>query len=269
MSILDRIVDDTRELLARRKQTVSLDHLESMPAFARPTRSLRRALRRSGLSVIAEIKKASPSEGAIRDPLHVEQIARSYARNGAAAISVLTEPTHFQGSLENLERTRLAVDLPLLRKDFIVDPYQLVEARAHGADAVLLIATILDREQLRDLHQAAEELRLDCLVELYDASELERVDLDQVQILGVNNRDLKTFEVDLDHAPRVLEQVPDHIATVSESGMRTRDDLERVARQGIDAVLIGTTLMRADDPGRALAKLHPDTSSRTTTHPSS
>ena len=259
MTILDRIVQDTRALVDQQKRRVTLADLEARPYFAGPTLPLDRALRRPDLAVIAEIKRASPSKGLIRPGLDVADVARQYKHGGAAVVSVLTEPLHFKGSLENLALARRTVDLPLLRKDFIVDPYQLVEARAYGADAVLLIAAILDRHALYDLHQAADDLGLSCLVEVYDPAELGKLDLDQVRVLGVNNRDLRTFEVDIDHSVRVLADVPAHIVRVSESGLRTPDDLAHLRRHGIDAVLIGETFMRAERPGRALRQLRHET----------
>ena len=255
MTILDRIVADTRALVARRKQRTPLADLEARPHFASPTLSLRDALRQDTLAIIAEIKRASPSKGVIRHDFQPVDIARQYKAAGASAVSVLTEPKHFQGSLDILARVRRTIDLPLLRKDFIVDPYQLVEARAYGADAVLLIAAVLDATELYDLHQAAHELGLDCLVEIYEPDELDKLDADQVQILGVNNRDLRTFEVDIDHSLRVFAEAPDHVVRVSESGLRTADDLAHLRRHGVDAVLIGETFMRADEPGHALEML--------------
>lgn len=259
MTILDRIVEDTRTLVARRKQDISLRDLEAHPFFHGPTLPLAPALLRDHLAIIAEIKQASPSKGVIRPNLDVPAIARQYKSHGAAAVSVLTEPQHFQGSLENLALARQTIDLPLLRKDFIVDPYQLVEARAYGADAVLLIAAVLDAVQLRDLHQAANELGLSCLVEVYEEREIDKLDFDQVKVLGVNNRDLRTFEVNLDHAPDVFAHVPEHVVQVAESGLRSAKDLAYLRRRSVDAVLIGETFMRAKEPGVALATLHRET----------
>ncbi len=263
MSILDDIVADTRELVKERRQAVTQRELEQRPLFEREPLSLHDALCEDELSVIAEVKRASPSAGTIRANFNPAQIAQAYARNGAAAISVLTEPIHFEGALEHLVWIRAHLpDRPLLRKDFIVDPYQLVEARAHGADAVLLIAAVLDAEQLYDLHQAADELGLACLVEVYALDELDRIDFDQVQILGVNNRDLHTFEIDLNQSIRVFRRTPEHVVRVSESGLKTADELATMRRYGVDAVLIGTTLMQADDPGKKLRALREDTESR-------
>ena len=256
MTILDRIVDDTRALVAKRKQAVPVRMLEERIEAAGVTGSLEAVLRQDHLAVLAEIKKASPSKGVIREDFDVADLARQYEAHGAEAVSVLTEPLHFQGSLDNLALARQAVDLPLLRKDFIVDPYQLLEARAYGADAVLLIAAVLSPDALFDLHQAAHELGLACLVEVYAHNELDKLDFDQVKILGVNNRDLRTFEVDINHSLRVFEEAPADVVRVSESGLRTADDLAYLRRHGVDAVLIGETFMRAAEPGKKLAALN-------------
>ena len=265
VSILDDIVDDTRRLLTRRKKRVAVSDLEERPLFERDPLPLAPALRREELAVIAEVKKASPSKGVIRPDFDPVDIARQYVENGAAALSVLTEPQHFQGELDYLAQVRSVADVPILRKDFIVDPYQLVEARAYGADAVLLIAAVLDAQQLYDLHQAAGELGLSCLVELYDREELDKVDLDQAKVLGVNNRDLRTFDVDLDHALRIFEEVPPSLVRVGESGLRTAQDLVHLRRHGVDAVLIGETLMRARRPGEKLRSLRENTTRLLTT----
>ena len=254
-TILDQIVADTRTLVAERKANVPLRLLEARPSFSRPTLPFVEALRKDHLAIIAEIKRASPSKGLIRADFDVPELAAQYAQAGADAISILTESLHFQGSLEYLEAARTTVQTPLLRKDFIIDPYQLVEARAYGADAVLLIAAVLDKGELYDLHQQADELDLDCLVEIYDPKELEKLDFSQVKILGVNNRDLRTFEVDIEHSLRVFTEVPDEVVRVSESGLRHARDLAYLRSHGIDAVLIGETFMRAPHPGRCLMSL--------------
>lgn len=258
MTILDRIVTDTKELVRSRKSRTPAAGLERRPGFERPPRSIEDSLRTDGLSFISEIKKASPSGGVIRPDFQPADIARRYEDAGAAAISVVTEPLHFQGSLDVLAAVREAAAIPLLRKDFIVDVYQLFEARAFGADAVLLIAAVLDRVHLLDLVQAARELGLSALVEVYDLEELDRIDFDQVTMLGVNNRDLRTFKVDIDHSIHVFAHTPDSVLRVSESGLSSADQLKHLAAHGVDAVLIGETLMRADDPGRLLADLKRD-----------
>lgn len=255
MTILDKIVEDTRRRVERARREVPVSALEKRPFFHSPTLAFGDALRADGLAFITEIKKASPSKGVLRREYDVAEIARDYKLNGSTALSVLTEPTFFQGSLDHLALARQTVDLPILRKDFIVDPYQLVEARAYGADAVLLIASVLERRQLYDLHQAASELGLACLVELYDLSELDRVDFDQVRILGVNNRDLRTFEVDIDHSLRVFAHAPAEVTKISESGLRTARELAHLYRHGVHGVLIGETFMRAASPGEELRGL--------------
>lgn len=259
-TILDTILADTRQLVAERKAVTPAAALERRPAFHAPTLSLARALRRpDGPATIAECKRASPSEGIIRHEYQPAAVARAYKQAAAAAISVLTEPTHFQGSLDHLAAVRHAVDLPILRKDFVVDAYQLVEARAYGADAVLLIVAALDRAQLADLLDAAVDLGLGVLVEIHDDAELEAVDLDRVDVLGVNSRDLKTFDVDLGRAERIFETLPPRIVRVAESGISSAADAARLRHAGADAFLIGTHFMRQPDPGRALAGFRRET----------
>lgn len=257
MSILDDIIDDTRELVERRKKETPISELQERPFYdEREPLSLVEALKERGLSFIAEVKKASPSKGVIRDNFDPAGIAQQYADHDAAAISVLTEPLHFEGSLEHVAWIRAHVpETPLLRKDFIIDPYQLVEARAVGADAVLLIATALDPGQLSELHAAATELGLSCLVEVYAEEDLEKIDWDQVNILGVNNRDLHTFEVDIENSLRIFEQTPKNVGRVAESGLSNPETLVRLRKAGVNGVLIGEHLMRAEHPGEALSEL--------------
>ncbi len=255
MTILDQIVSDTRDRLRDRKRTVAVGRLEDTPVFAEPRRAFGEALRQPGVSVIAEIKRASPSQGVFVDELDVPSVAASYERNGAAALSVLTEPDHFLGSLEFLGLARSSSTIPLLRKDFIVDPYQVVEARAAGADAILLIATVLDRGQLAELLATATELDLEHLVEVHTERELDKLDFGVVKVVGANNRDLETFEVDVRKASRVLRHVPETVLRVAESGIFTPDDLDAAAEGGADAVLVGEALMRSEDPGAALEAL--------------
>jgi indole-3-glycerol phosphate synthase len=260
VSILDEIIADTKDLVAERKKKTPVGELEDRPLYGdREPLSLVEAIKEKGMSFIAEVKKASPSKGVIRSDFDAARIARQYAENDASAISVLTEPQYFQGSLQHLAWVRAHVqDVPLLRKDFIVDPYQVVEARAVGADAILLIATALDPGQLAHLHQTAEEVGLDCLVEVYDHDDLDTIDFDQVQLLGVNNRDLTTFEVDIDNSLRIFENVPRTVGRIAESGLSDPDTLVRLRQNGVNGVLIGEHFMRADTPGDALAQLRQD-----------
>jgi indole-3-glycerol phosphate synthase len=257
VSILDDIIDDTRELVERRKSETPISELEQRPFYDdREPLSLVEALKERGLSFIAEIKKASPSKGQIRESFDPASIAQQYAEHDAAAISVLTEPQYFDGSLEHMAWIRAHVpETPLLRKDFIIDPYQLVEARAVGADAVLLIATALDPGQLSELHAAATELGLSCLVEVYAEEDLDKIDWNQVSILGVNNRDLHTFEVDIENSLRIFDQAPKSVGRVAESGLSDPETLVRLRKGGVNGVLIGEHLMRAEHPGEALSQL--------------
>lgn len=255
MTILEQIVQDTRERLGTRKREVTVSRLEEASHFARRPAEFAAVLQEGRPSVIAEVKRASPSKGIIRKDFDAAEIAHQYADCGAAAVSVLTEPQYFMGSLEDLESVRDTVGVPLLRKDFVIDPYQLIEARAFGADAVLLIAAVLEREHLHDLVQAARELGLTPLVEIYELKELDRVDFNDVGVIGVNNRDLRTFAVDIEHSLRIFRHVPRDVVRVSESGLSTADDLHLLAQNGIDAVLIGEAFMRAERPGDALKEL--------------
>ena len=260
MSILDQIVLDTEALVAERKALIPRAALEQRSAFHAPTLSLARALRRpDGPAFIAECKRASPSEGTIRAEYDVSSIAQRYKTAAAAAVSVLTESKHFGGSLNDLATVRQSVDLPVLRKDFVVDEYQLIEARAYGADAVLLIVAALDAARLADLQDAANDLGLSVLVEVHEDAELDMVDLDRTQVLGVNHRDLATFDLDLDRSARIFARLPDETVRVAESGIRDAATAARLRRDGADAFLVGTAFMRQPDPGHALAALRRET----------
>lgn len=203
------------------------------------------------LALIAEIKKASPSKGLIRADFQPVEIAKTYAANGATCISVLTDSPHFQGSLDVLRRVRLAVDLPLLRKDFILDRYQVMEARAAGADSVLLIAECLTDDELQSLHDAIVELGMTPLIELFEPDNIDRVVKTGAKLIGVNNRDLRTFQVDINHTMRLRGEIPADRTVVGESGIRTHDDVLRLAAAGVNAMLVGETLMAS--PNLALA----------------
>lgn len=258
MSELDRIVASTREVLSRRREQfpahVLLEQCEARRATG-DERSFRDALARPGLSVIAEHKRSSPSAGVIRADLELADVVGAYERGGAAALSILTEESRFGGSLADLAAARAASSLPILRKDFTVDTYQVLEAYAAGADAILLIVAALTTNELRRLHLDATELGLDVLVEVHDALELEIATELGAPIIGINNRDLKTLEVDTRRALELRTTLPAGTIAVAESGYRRHDQLEELAAAGIDAVLIGETLMRAPDPGDGLRAL--------------
>jgi indole-3-glycerol phosphate synthase len=255
-SILDRIVAYKWQEIADARRLVPDADLERRALAMPPARDFRSALERGpGLGVIAEVKKASPSAGVIRADFDPVAIARAYARHGADCISVLTDVPSFQGHLSYLTAIRAAVPLPLLRKDFLVDRYQLLEARVAGADAVLLIAEVLPGEALPRLLREAGELGLQALVELHDRENLPRVLDAGARLIGVNNRDLRTFEVRLEHTLVLAGAMPAGVCLVSESGIRGRDDLARLREAGARAVLVGEALMRAPDVGAALAEL--------------
>lgn len=257
---LDRIVDSTRATVAAAKARVPVSELERLAASHRP-RGWAAALRQRSLSepaIIAEIKKASPSKGLIREDFDASWLAQRYQQGGAAALSVLTDEPFFHGSLVNLELASAAVSLPCLRKDFTVDEYQIIEARAHRADAILLIAAALTDEEMKGFATSARALSLDVLVEVHTASELDRV-LDTLgsgaDAIGVNNRDLKTFEVRMETSLQLAGRIPTSFVRVAESGISTSEDLDQLRSAGFDAFLIGESLMRQPDPGSALAAL--------------
>lgn len=256
MDILDKIITTKRREIETARSDVPAELLFERLAAAPPVRDFAAALRAgSGMRVIAEVKKASPSAGLIRADFDPVQIARAYAASGAACISVLTDRDYFQGSLEYLVAVRNAVPLPVLRKDFLLDRYQVLEARAAGADCILLIAECLDDCTLRDLYFYASELGMESLIEIYDPQNLERVLKLGPALLGINNRNLRTFVTDLGHSISLRGLVPDDCILISESGIHTRADVERLEEAGIHAMLVGETLMRAADMGQKLREL--------------
>ena len=256
-TILDRIVADKREELAATQRRVPFADLKARLPQAPPPRPFAEALRGDSLRLIAEVKKASPSRGLLREDFDPLALARSYAEAGAAAVSVLTDERHFQGSLDHLASIRAALPQgpPLLRKDFLFDPYQLYEARAHGADAVLLIAAVLNSALLAQLIGLAKALHMDALVEVYDELALERALMAGARLIGVNNRDLRTFAVDLATTERLRPLIPPEKTVVAESGVHTRADVQRLAALGVHAVLIGEALVTAPDPGAKIREL--------------
>ena len=250
MNTLDRIVATTRAEVERRRGPLTLP-----PSPADGALKFAEALRRPGLSLIAEHKRRSPSAGVIRAEMSLEEVAGAYVRGGAAALSVLTEEANFGGSPDDLRRARAVTDLPVLRKDFIVDPYQVDESVAIGADAILLIVAALEDEDLRELHAQALDRGLSVLVEVHDPRELERALACEAAIVGVNNRDLRTLEVDTDRTFQLLPEVPDGVITVAESGFNAPEQLVALRDAGVDAVLIGEALMGAQDIEQATRTL--------------
>jgi indole-3-glycerol phosphate synthase len=254
---LPEILAHTRVVVAQRKASMDMRSMEREAAAHTPrgfARSLR-AKAKHGPAVIAELKKASPSKGLIRAGFDAANLAVEMERGGAAALSVLTEEKFFQGSLENLRRASAAASLPCLRKDFMVDPFQVLEARANRADAILLIVAALTDPELRALREEARRYELDVLCEVHDAQELERALPLECECVGVNSRDLRTFEVSLDHACELAARLPASAVRVAESGIHTREDMQRMRAAGYEAFLIGESLMRQKNPGEALKKL--------------
>jgi indole-3-glycerol phosphate synthase len=255
-TILDKIVARKRQDLAEVRLRIPESELHVRLKRATPARDFGASLNKPGeVRIIAEVKKASPSAGVLREDFDPVAIARTYANHGAACISVLTDEPFFQGKLEDLTAVRQGVDIPVLRKDFIVDSYQLLEARAAGADAVLLIGEILPDPDLGRLIGEADDLGLQSLVELYDADNLPRVVTAGAKIVGINNRDLRSFTTRLEHTLDLAPKLPPHCILVSESGIRNRKDILRLQEAGVHAVLIGETLMRANDIGAKLDEL--------------
>lgn len=254
-TFLEQVVERTRADVDLRASEIPIEALlERIEAPGR-SRPFSEALVREGISLIAEMKRASPSKGPIRPDATVTDIVQAYERAGASACSVLTEPAWFGGSLDDLVEARAAVDLPLLRKDFIVTRYQILEAKVAGADAVLLIVAALSPERLVELQQIAAGVGLDCLVEVHDDEEMDVAIEAGAEIIGVNNRNLHSLEVDPETALRLLPDAPAGTIVVAESGIRSREDVQRLEDAGVDAILVGETLMRSDDTEEAVRML--------------
>lgn len=254
---LDEILSVTRHNLASTKSAAQARALEKLAAAHHP-RGFRRALQEraaTGPAIIAELKKASPSKGLIRAEFHVAELASELEAAGAAALSVLTDVPHFQGSLANLQLASAAVKIPCLRKDFIVDPIQIVEARAHGADAILLIVAALEDRELGELHHEAQALGLDVLCEVHERDEMKRAANLGFDLIGVNNRDLRSFQVNVENALSFREEFPAHAVRVAESGIEDREVIGQLRAAGYHAFLVGEKLMRAEAPGAALREL--------------
>ena len=255
--VLARIIGHKRAEVAARRKARPLAAIREQAERAPPVRGFHAALTRRRPAVIAELKKASPSAGVIRADFQPAAIAESYARAGAACLSVLTDERFFQGADAHLEEAKSVCELPVLRKDFVVDAYQLCESRALGADCVLLMASVLEREQLADFAGMAAALGLDVLFEVHDRAELDAVLSLQPALVGVNNRDLRTFETCLDTTVQLREHIPPDVTVVAESGIHSGTDIQRLRAADVHAFLVGTAFMRQADPGRALRELIP------------
>ena len=255
-NILDKIVAKKRKEIAESRARTPLASVQQSAAEAPSPKDFLGALQASqGIGLIAEIKKASPSKGLIREDFDPPSIAKTYTAHGASCISILTDETFFQGSLSYLQQIRAIVDTPLLRKEFILDTYQIYEARAAGADAVLLIAEILTATELAHFSALAQQLGMVALIELYDPDNLPAVLATGTPLIGVNNRDLRTFEVDLGHTVRLRDQIPENILLVGESGIHSREDALYLQEHGVNAMLVGESLMREENIGYAVDRL--------------
>jgi indole-3-glycerol phosphate synthase len=257
--ILNRILARKQQEITARRQAISIDSLQQRMHEASPPRgfvaSLKHRVEQGEAAVIAEIKKASPSKGVIREDFDVVEIAQSYAAGGASCLSVLTDQDFFQGHEDFLIAARSACELPVIRKDFIVDSFQVIESRAIGADCILLIVAALDDENLVSLYQQAQSLGMDVLVEVHDRDELERALRLDLELIGINNRDLHSFETSLDTTIDLLGLVPEGCLVVTESGIHTRDDVALMRKHDVHAFLVGEAFMRVPDPGQELRKL--------------
>jgi len=255
MNILDKINENKRREIVEAKEKVTVDQLKASPYFKRPANSLKAALLAEGASgIIAEFKTQSPSQGVINEEAEASEVTAAYMTAGASGLSVLTDEAYFGGSLEDLAKARWAnPKAPILRKDFMLDPYQIFEAKAHGADVVLLIAESLSKQLLLELTQTAKEIGLEVLVEIHSAEELEKLN-PQVDLVGVNNRNLKTFEVDINTSISLSEMIPVQFVKISESGISNPETIALLKSAGVKGFLIGETFMKTEDPGKACAE---------------
>ena len=247
MNILDKIVDQIRIRIEAQKKVLPLEQMKKADSSNQQANSFRKALSKPEIQIIAEIKKASPSAGLIDKNFDPLKIAGEYEAANIAAISVLTEEDFFQGSLEILQQVRNHVSLPLLRKDFIIDPYQIYQSKYFGANCILLIASILSQQELADFSEVANNLNLNALVEVHNESELDKALSIDADIIGINNRDLTTFKVDIETSLRLKEKIPGDIITVSESGIKNFQQVQALEKAGFNAILIGESLMRVED----------------------
>ena len=256
---LKKILETTRNSVSDKKKNFPLAKLESELGYLESTRGFKdgliNSLEENSIAVIAEMKKASPSQGLIREKYEPEVIAKNYEQANAACLSVLTDEPFFYGSLEHLSLVRACVDLPLLRKDFIIDEYQIYESRYGGADCILLISAALTQNQLHDYHQLAIELNLDVLVEVHTLNEMESALKIGPNLIGINNRNLETFKVNLEITKRLSTEVPEEIVVVSESGIKSCEDVKKIISYGVTTFLVGEVFMRAEHPGKELRNL--------------
>lgn len=253
MTILDQIIVSKKKEVALKKAVVPFSNLENRMLFNTKTISLRKSISNNPYGIIAEHKRRSPSKATINNNLSVEEVVLGYQNAGASGISILTDMQYFGGSLDDLLYTKASIQIPILRKEFIIDEYQILESKAHGADAVLLIASILNNLELKTLTSFAQSIALDVLIEVHNAEELEKSIQTTADIIGVNNRNLKTFEVSLENSFKLAELIPKDFTTISESGITTVDDISLLRKYGFQGFLIGETFMKSSRPGESLS----------------
>ncbi len=254
MTILDKITNNKRKEVATKKETIPLRLLEKFSLFSKDTYSLAEALKNSSTGIIAEHKRRSPSKSVINDSVLLENVVLGYEKAGASGISVLTDTPFFGGSLDDLLLARNSVSIPLLRKEFIIDPYQIYEAKAYGADAILLIAACLSVEELKQFSHLAKSMNLDVLLEVHNLEELQKSMLPNVDMIGVNNRNLKTFEVSIETSKELSEKIPSEFIKVSESGISSIETIKELMNYGFQGFLIGETFMKNENPGDSAKK---------------
>ncbi|WP_130736217.1 indole-3-glycerol phosphate synthase TrpC [Flavobacterium sp. J27] len=250
MNILDQIIHDKKKEVSLKKNIIPISQLETSILFNSRTISLAKLLQNSRSGIIAEHKRRSPSKPVINNAHSVEDVVIGYQNAGVCGISVLTDGKYFGGSLDDLLLTKASVNVPLLRKEFIVDEYQIIEAKANGADAILLIAAVLTREEIKNLSQFAQSLALEVLLEVHNKEEIEKSIMPSLNMIGVNNRNLKTFEVSLDYSKELVNYIPDNFVKVSESGIYTVEEVKELQKHGYQGFLMGEHFMKTDDPGR-------------------
>ena len=254
MTILDKIIASKRKEVALKKNVVSIQQLENSDLFNSKTNSLSKSIMNSPFGIIAEHKRLSPSKAIINHSLSVEEVVKGYENAGASGISILTDNHYFGGSLDDLILARAAVKTPLLRKEFIIDDYQILEAKANGADAILLIAAVLTKEEIKQLSEFAQSLALEVLLEVHNQEELDKSSMPSLDLIGVNNRNLKTFEVSLQNSIDLINHIPNDFVKISESGITTTNDIKLLRSHGFQGFLIGESFMKTDNPGKSLAQ---------------
>ncbi|MDN3677345.1 indole-3-glycerol phosphate synthase TrpC [Flavobacterium paronense] len=252
MSILDQIIASKKKEIDLKKSIVSVAQLENSDLFNKKTKSLSKSIINSPFGIIAEHKRRSPSKATINNSFSVEEVVKGYENAGASGISVLTDMQYFGGSLEDLLLARASVQIPLLRKEFIVDEYQLLEAKSFGADAILLIAAVLSKQEIKQLSEFAQSLALEVLLEVHNQEELEKSIMPSLDLIGVNNRNLKTFEVSLQNSIDLINHIPNDFVKISESGITTTNDIKLLRSNGFQGFLIGENFMKTDNPGKSL-----------------